>query len=114
MRKVCFVTGTRAEYGLLQGLMEKIKHDPDMTLQIIATCMHLSPEFGLTYQEIERDGFHIDNKVEMLLSSDTPTGPVKNPLSVCQMGLSPSLYCAITARRRSTAGHSLSIEDCWP
>jgi GDP/UDP-N,N'-diacetylbacillosamine 2-epimerase (hydrolysing) len=78
IRKVCVVTGTRAEYGLLKGLMGRIKKDPDMTVQIIATCMHLSPEFGLTYQEIERGGFVIDKKVEILLSSDTPTGICKS------------------------------------
>jgi len=74
LRKVCVITGTRAEYGLLRWVMQGIKDDPDMELQIVATGMHLSPEFGLTYREIEQDGFKIDRKVEMLLSSDTPVG----------------------------------------
>ena len=73
-RRVCVVTGSRAEYGLLRWLMQGIKEDPDLSLQIIATGMHLAPEFGLTFQEIERDGFVIDRKVEMLASSDTPVG----------------------------------------
>jgi UDP-hydrolysing UDP-N-acetyl-D-glucosamine 2-epimerase len=77
-RRICIFTGTRAEYGLLKPLMDEIKSDPDLELQIIASCMHLSPEFGLTYQEIEKDGFNIDEKVEMLLSSDTPSGIVKS------------------------------------
>ena len=77
-RKVCIFTGTRAEYGLLKPLMDEIKSDLDLELQIVASCMHLSPEFGLTYQEIEKDGFNIDEKVEMLLSSDTPSGIVKS------------------------------------
>jgi len=77
-RKVCIVTGSRAEYGLLYWLMKEILGDPDLELQIIATCMHLSPEFGLTYQLIENDGFHINRKVEMLLSSDTPIGISKS------------------------------------
>jgi len=77
-RKICIFTGTRAEYGLLKPLMDEIKSDPDLELQIVASCMHLSPEFGLTYQEIEKDGFNIDEKVEMLLSSDTPSGIVKS------------------------------------
>jgi GDP/UDP-N,N'-diacetylbacillosamine 2-epimerase (hydrolysing) len=77
-RKVCIFTGTRAEYGLLKPLMDEIKSDPDLELQIVASCMHLSPEFGLTYQEIEKDGFNIDEKVEMLLSSDTPSGILKS------------------------------------
>ncbi|PJA50207.1 MAG: UDP-N-acetylglucosamine 2-epimerase (hydrolyzing), partial [Syntrophobacterales bacterium CG_4_9_14_3_um_filter_49_8] len=77
-RKICVVTGTRAEYGLLYWLMKEIQDDPEMALQIIATGMHLSPEFGLTYQKIEEDGFRIDEKVEMLLSSDTPVGITKS------------------------------------
>lgn len=78
MRKICVVTGTRAEYGLLYWLMKEIQNDPDLELQIIATGMHLSPEFGLTYKQIEEDGFRIDEKVEMLLSSDTPVGIAKS------------------------------------
>ena len=78
MRKVCVVTGTRAEYGLLSRLMRLIQIDPDLMLQIIATNMHLSPEFGLTYKEIEADGFTIDKKVEMLLSSDTSNAITKS------------------------------------
>jgi UDP-N-acetylglucosamine 2-epimerase (non-hydrolysing)/GDP/UDP-N,N'-diacetylbacillosamine 2-epimerase (hydrolysing) len=77
-RKICIVTGSRAEYGLLYWLMKEVHADPDMELQIIATGMHLSPEFGLTYKVIEQDGFHIDAKVEMLLSSDTPVGIAKS------------------------------------
>ena len=77
-RKVCIITGTRAEYGLLRWVMQGIKTDPELTLQIIATGMHLSPEFGLTYREIEQDGFQIDRKVEMLTSSDTPVGIAKS------------------------------------
>ena len=77
-RKICIITGTRAEYGELRWVMQGIKADPELTLQIIATGMHLSPEFGLTYREIEQDGFQIDRKVEMLTSSDTPVGIAKS------------------------------------
>jgi GDP/UDP-N,N'-diacetylbacillosamine 2-epimerase (hydrolysing) len=77
-RKVCVITGTRAEYGLLRWVMQGIKDAPELTLQVIATGMHLSPEFGLTYHEIEKDGFQIDRKVEMLTSSDTPVGVAKS------------------------------------
>ena len=77
-RKICVVTGTRAEYGLLYWLMKEIQMDPDLELQIIATGMHLSPEFGLTYKQIEQDGFYINEKVEMLLSSDSPVGITKS------------------------------------
>ena len=76
-RKICVVTGTRAEYGLLYWLMKEIESDDDLELQIIATGMHLSPESGLTYKEIEKE-FRIDKKIEMLLSSDTPVGISKS------------------------------------
>lgn len=74
MRKICVVTGSRADYGLLRWVMEGIRSHTDLHLQVLVTGMHLSPEFGLTYREIEKDGFKIDQKVEMLLSSDTPEG----------------------------------------
>jgi GDP/UDP-N,N'-diacetylbacillosamine 2-epimerase (hydrolysing) len=77
-RKICVISGTRADYGLLRWVMQGIKDDPELTLQIIATGMHLSPEFGLTYREIEKDGFCIDRKVEMLTSSDTSVGVAKS------------------------------------
>ncbi|MFX0560594.1 UDP-N-acetylglucosamine 2-epimerase [Tepidibacillus infernus] len=77
-RKICVVTGSRAEYGLLYWLMKEIQQDEEMKLQIIVTGMHLSPEFGLTYKIIEEDGFNVDEKVEMLLSSDTSVGIAKS------------------------------------
>ena len=85
MRNICVVTGTRAEYGLLRWVMEGIRNSPKLELQVIATGMHLSPEFGLTYREIEKDGFRIDRKVEMLLSSDTPVGIAKS-MGLCSVG----------------------------
>lgn len=77
-RKICVVTGTRAEYGLLRWVMHGIQESELLELQLIVTGMHLSPEFGLTVQDIEADGFRIDSKVEMLLSSDTPIGITKS------------------------------------
>jgi GDP/UDP-N,N'-diacetylbacillosamine 2-epimerase (hydrolysing) len=77
MRKVCVVTGTRAEYGLLYWLMKEIENDTSLELQLIVTGMHLSPEFGLTYKEIEKE-FKINKKIEMLLSSDTSIGISKS------------------------------------
>ena len=77
MRKICVITGTRAEYGLLYWLMKEIQADKELSLQVIATGMHLSPEFGLTYREVEEE-FKIDKKVEILLSSDTPVGILKS------------------------------------
>jgi UDP-N-acetylglucosamine 2-epimerase (non-hydrolysing)/GDP/UDP-N,N'-diacetylbacillosamine 2-epimerase (hydrolysing) len=77
MRTICVVTGTRADYGLLYWLLREIQDDPGLRLQLVATGMHLSPEFGLTYRVIEEDGFTLDARVEMLTSSDTPVGVAK-------------------------------------
>lgn len=71
MRKIAVVTGTRAEYGLLYWIIKGIHVDPELDLQLIVTGMHLSPEFGLTVKVIEKDGFPIAERVEMLLSADT-------------------------------------------
>ena len=65
MRKICVVTGSRAEYGILRRLMAAIKADPELQLQVIATNQHLSKQQGETYKEIENDGFSIDFKVYM-------------------------------------------------
>ncbi|MEN6318283.1 MAG: UDP-N-acetylglucosamine 2-epimerase [Syntrophaceae bacterium] len=77
-RKICVVTGSRAEYGLLFWIIKEIHEDPDLELQIVVTGAHLSPEYGLTYHRIEEDGFKINARVEMLLSSDTPVGVAKS------------------------------------
>lgn len=90
MRKICVVTATRAEYGILKPLMELIQSSDELQLQIIATGTHLSPEFGLTYKQIEQDGFLIDEKVEMLLSSDTPSSIVKT-MGVTMLGFAEVL-----------------------
>jgi len=78
MKKICVVTGTRAEYGLLRWVMEGIRQSPELELQLVVTGMHLSPEFGMTVEAIEVNGFKIDRKVEMLLSSDTAVGVTKS------------------------------------
>lgn len=78
MKKICVVSGTRAEYGLLKPLIRRINEDSELELQLVVTGMHLSPEFGLTYKEIINDGFKITEKVEILLSSDTPIGISKS------------------------------------
>jgi GDP/UDP-N,N'-diacetylbacillosamine 2-epimerase (hydrolysing) len=90
-RKICIITGTRAEYGLLRWVMQGIKDDNELTLQIIATGMHLSPEFGLTYKAIEQDGFEIDRKVEMLTSSDTSVGIAKS-MGLGMIGFADALH----------------------
>jgi len=78
MKKVCVVTGTRAEYGLLRWVMEGIEKSSSLNLQLVVTGMHLSPEFGLTVNEIKSHGFIVDRCVEMLVSSDTPTSITKS------------------------------------
>lgn len=78
MRKIAVFTGTRAEYGLLYWLLKDIQINPNLELQLLVSAMHLSPEFGMTYQQIEADGFVITEKVEMLLSSNTGVGTAKS------------------------------------
>lgn len=104
MKRVCVVTGTRAEYGLLRPLLEKLRDSDALRLQLVATGMHLSPEFGLTYSEIERDGYTIDEKVEMLVSSDTAVGLSKSMglgiigFSDCYARLRPDLVVLLGDR----------------
>lgn len=78
MKNICIVTGTRAEYGLLYWLIKGINDDLELELQLLVTGMHLSPEFGLTWKQIEKDGFPITQKIEMLLSSDSSVGISKS------------------------------------
>jgi len=78
MKKICVITGSRAEYGLMSRVMRLIQEEPDMQLQIIATNMHLSVEYGETYKEIEADEFVIDKKIPILSSSDTTNATAKS------------------------------------
>jgi len=88
--KIAVFTGTRAEYGLLYWLIKDIQSDSQLQLQLIVSGTHLSPEFGLTYKEIEADGFKIDEKVDILLSSDSPVGTAKS-LGLGVIGFADSL-----------------------
>lgn len=87
MRKICVVTGSRAEYGILKPFMAEVKNDAALDLQLIVTGMHLSPEFNLTYREIEEDGFIINEKIDTLLGSDTPIG-ISKSMGLTIMGFS--------------------------
>lgn len=91
MKKVCVITATRSEYGLLRWIIDEIYHDEELMLQIIVTGGHLSPEQGFTYQYIENDGYNIDAKVEMLLASGTVVGITKS-MGVCAIGISDALH----------------------
>jgi GDP/UDP-N,N'-diacetylbacillosamine 2-epimerase (hydrolysing) len=77
-RNICVYTSSRAEYGLLRGILQEIKSEPSFHLQLLVSGMHLSPEFGMTIQEIRADGFEPDETIEILLSSDTPTAICKS------------------------------------
>lgn len=87
MKKICIVTATRAEYGCLRWLMKDIKECNLLDLQLIVTGTHLSPEYGLTYKQIEEDGFKIDKKVEYLLSSQSSNGIAKS-MGLCGISIS--------------------------
>ena len=90
MRRIAVFTGTRAEYGLLYWLMKEIAAAPDLELKTVVSGAHLSPEFGLTYRQIEQDGFQIDERVEMLLSSDTAVGVIKS-MGLALIGMADAL-----------------------
>lgn len=90
MRKICVITGTRAEFGLLRPMIELIANDKELQLQLIATGMHLSPEFGYTLNEITDAGFMVDKKVECLLSSDSSVG-VSKTIALAVSGFADAL-----------------------
>ena len=85
MKKVCIVTGTRAEYGLLKPVIERFFRSEEVQLQLVVTGMHLSPEYGMTYQEIEKDGYPITAKIDMHLTSDTACG-ITRSMGIAMMG----------------------------
>jgi GDP/UDP-N,N'-diacetylbacillosamine 2-epimerase (hydrolysing) len=119
MKKVCVITGTRAEYGLLYWLMKEIQDDNELELQLIVTGMHLSSEFGLTYKEIEKE-FKIDKKIEMLLSSDTAVG-ISKSMGLAQIGfaeayeeLKPDIVVVLGDRYEIFSAVSAAMIACIP
>lgn len=120
MKKICVVTGTRAEYGLLRWVMLGIQESLQLDLQVIVTGMHLSPEFGLTYRDIEADGFQINRKVEMLLSSDTPAGVTKSMgLALCGFAdaladLKPDMLLLLGDRYEIFSAATAAMIKCIP
>ena len=97
MRRICVVTATRAEYGLLKPLMQRLLDDSDYETRIAVTGMHMSPEFGMTVKEIEQDGLPVAKKIEILLSSDTPVALSKS------MGLAMISFAEYFAESRPDA-----------
>ena len=77
-KKICVITGTRADYGLLRWVIDGLDKSNKLKLQLIVTGMHLSPEYGMTINEIKKDGYKVTKILEMLLSSDTPSGISKS------------------------------------
>lgn len=120
MKKICVVTGSRAEYGQLRWVMEGVRNSRQLKLQLIVTGMHLSPEFGMTYKRIEADGFQIDRKVEMLLSSDSAVGVTKS-MSLGLAGfaealadLRPDLLLVLGDRYEILAAATAAMVACIP
>ena len=119
-RKICVVTGSRAEYGLLYWVMHNIRDANDLTLQLVVTGMHLSSEFGLTYQQIEKDGFLISRKAEILVSSDTPAGIAKSMgLGMIEFGtifesLQPNIILMLGDRFELLAAASAALVGAMP
>lgn len=114
------MTATRAEYGLLKPLMTKLKNNPKFDMKIIATGAHLSPEFGLTYNDIINDGFEIDKKIEILLSSDTPSS-ISKSMGLAMIGFAdyfaeerPDLLVILGDRYESLAIASAALNERIP
>ena len=93
MKKICIITGTRADYGLLFPLISLLASDRDFDMRLVVTGSHLSPQFGLTYQQIEKDGFDIDKKIDILMSSDTPSA-VSKAMALAMIGFGDYFECA--------------------
>ncbi|MDZ4390663.1 MAG: UDP-N-acetylglucosamine 2-epimerase [Gemmatimonadales bacterium] len=77
-KRICVVTGSRAEYGLLYWVIHDIRQDPELTLQLVVTGMHLEPRFGMTVERIKADGFLVDRRVAIDLSDDSPGGVARS------------------------------------
>mgnify|MGYP000156432295 CR=1 FL=1 len=90
MKKVCVVTAARSEYGLLYGLLKELKASTQLQLQLLVTGSHLSPEQGLTYQQIIEDDFYIDKTVEFLFSTSSSVGIAKS-MGVCSISMADAL-----------------------
>ena len=119
-RRICVVTGSRAEYGLLFWLMQEIMADPGLELQVAVTGMHLSPEFGLTVKDIETDGMPIAARVEMQLSSDSRVGMTKS-LGLGLLGFSdaferlkPDVVVVLGDRYEILAASQAAALQCIP
>lgn len=118
--KISLITGTRAEYGLLKPLIKLIHEASDLELQLIVTGMHLSPEFGMTINEINQDKFPIKKKIEIMLSSDTHIGISKSiGLGIISFSeifddLKPDLIIILGDRYEIFAAACAGMVGCFP
>ncbi len=115
MKKICFVTGTRADYGIMAPLMKSLNENGNVELQIIATNMHLSPQYGMTVNEIISDGLTVNWRVDSLLSGDSPAATVKS-MGLTQIGiadafshLSPDIIVILGDRYEMLAAASAAL-----
>lgn len=119
-KRICILTATRAEYGLLKPIIQKFISNNEFEIRVVVTGMHLSPEFGLTYREIEEDGILIDRKIEMLLSSDTPVA-ISKSMGLAMIGfadyfeeISPDLLILLGDRYETLAVASVAMNARIP
>jgi len=114
-RKICVVTGTRAEYGLFYPILKEIQKSSNLELQLVVSTMHLSSEFGLTYKQIEEDGFIIDDKIENLISADSKSAIAKSTglatilLSDSLTRLNPDIVLVLGDRYETFAAASTAM-----
>jgi len=114
-RKICVLTGTRAEYGLFYPILKEIQKSSSLELQLVVSTMHLSSEFGLTYKQIEEDGFVIDGKIENLLSADSKSAIAKSTglatilLSDSLTRLNPDIVLVLGDRYETFAAASTAM-----
>lgn len=115
MKKICFITGTRADYGIMSPIMKAMAAEANVELQIIATNMHLSKDFGMTVKEIESDGFEVTNKIASLVGGDTPASTVLSMAKI-QEGLAeafpelnPDLVVLLGDRYEALAAASAAV-----
>ena len=115
MKKACVVTGSRAEYGLLYPILKEIKNCQELSLQLVATTMHLSNEFGSTYRQIEKDGFKIDEKIDSLSQLDLNTSMAKSSgmtttlLADCFERLNPDIVLLLGDRFETHAAATTAL-----
>ena len=70
MKHIAYITGSRAEYGIVKRLLKKLEQDPELKFSLVVTAMHLAPQYGNTVNIIEQDGFEIAARIPLTLNSE--------------------------------------------